>query len=82
MTNLQIIAGEVLTRGIAEPVDTYQGWLRKGMQVTKGSKALFQTRIWKPCKSKDENEDGEKRMILVKASFFGLSQVEAREGGD
>jgi hypothetical protein len=77
MTNKQIIMGEILTRGIMEDVDTYDGWRRRGYQVSRGSKALFQTEIWKPCKTK-KTEDGEARtrLYMVKASFFGRSQVE------
>ena len=90
MTNAQIIETECILNGVTEPVDTYQGWTRVGKQVKKGSKALFQTRIWKPRKNtktrftESENntktrlteEEMESRFILVKASFFGLSQVE------
>lgn len=44
-------------------------------------KARFVTQIWKPCKSKEnaESEDDKqkvsRRMIMVKAAFFGISQV-------
>lgn len=80
MTNLQIIMSEVELHGVTEEVDTYAGWKRRGMQVQKGNKALFQTKIWKPCKQRGD-DGGEKaddsRMILVNASFFGRSQVAA-----
>lgn len=77
MTNMQIIMGEVTLRGITEEVDTYAGWKARNMQVQKGNKALFQTKIWKPCYPKDEdgNRAETPKLILVNASFFGRSQV-------
>jgi len=79
MTNLEIIAGEMMLRGITENCHTYQGWKWRGKQVSKGQKALFTTSIWKPVKSKkSDDEEGEDKgkMILVKAAFFGEHQVE------
>ena len=81
MTNAMIIGMACAQAGITEGVDTYAGWNRRGYQVKKGSKALFKTRIWKPVKAKKiEAEDGSIKdspdMILVKAYFFGESQVE------
>lgn len=82
LTNRQIIMTELALRGIMEDVDTYAGWQRRGMQVQKGQKALFVTEIWKPCKMKKKSnpevEEGETRrkLIMVKAAFFGVSQVE------
>lgn len=83
MTNTQIIATECALNGITEIVDTYQGWSRNGKQVKKGSKALFQTKIWKPRKNSKAKvteemteEELKSKFIMVKASFFGLSQVE------
>ena len=87
MTNKQIIEIECGLNGITENVNTYAGWQRLGFQVKKGSKALFTTEIWKPCKKKkaesDNNTDNEieikptrQKIIMVKAAFFGLSQVE------
>lgn len=82
-TNKQIIAANMLENNITETVDTYQGWKRRGFQVRKGSTALFTTRIWKPCKFKpkdgDESADVSRKLILVNAAFFGLSQVDAIE---
>lgn len=79
-TNKQIIAAECVLNNIMEQVDTFAGWKRRGYSIKKGSKALFSTKIWKPTKIKiksDEGEEGtQKKLILVKASFFGLSQVE------
>lgn len=88
MTNAMIISNAMELNNIREPVDTYQGWKRRGMQVKKGSKALFKTSIWKPCKVKAEAEDDadagevkrEQKLILVPASFFGVSQVEVAAG--
>lgn len=83
MTNAQIIETECILNGVTELVDTYQGWARAGKQVKKGSKALFQTRIWKPRKNSKAKvteemteEELKSKFIMVKASFFGLSQVE------
>ena len=85
LTNRQIIETECAIHEITESVNTYAGWMRLGFQVKKGSKALFTTEIWKPCKKKksDNNTDNEieikparQKMIMVKAAFFGLSQVE------
>lgn len=87
LTNRQIIEIECAIHEITESVNTYAGWMRLGFQVKKGSKALFTTEIWKPCKKKkaesDNNTDNEieikparQKMIMVKAAFFGLSQVE------
>jgi len=50
--------------------------------VQRGMKAKFVTQIWKPCKVKAkedaDSEENKKRwkMIMVKAAFFGISQVE------
>lgn len=78
-TNMQIVAEECLLHGIIEKVDTFDGWRRNGYQVQRGSKALFQTMIWKPCKMRKTDPESEARtkLYLVKASFFGKSQVKA-----
>lgn len=84
MTNTEIIATECMLRNIDEDVDTYQGWARAGLKVQKGSKALFSTKIWMPRSRKDTSNmtDEEKaeeiakgNFYMVKASFFGRSQV-------
>ena len=74
MTNLQIILTECELNGITEAVDTYQGWARSGKQVKKGSKALFQTKIWKPRKNsktqateETTEEELKSKFIMVKA---------------
>ena len=54
MTNLQIIISEMELHGVTEEVDTYAGWQARRMQVKKGNKALFKTKIWKPCYPKDK----------------------------
>ncbi len=81
MSNIEIIANETDLRGITEQVDTFAGWKRRGYVVSKGQKAVFKTKIWKPCKVKEKDENGEerkeKKLILVNAAFFTLSQVEA-----
>jgi hypothetical protein len=61
MTNLEIIASEVITRELLTkeqvnemlekfgmlPYMTYQEWKYKGYQVKKGSKAIIKTKLWK-----------------------------------
>lgn len=89
MTNKMLIYNAAAQAGVDEPVNTYQGWQRMGLQVKKGSKALFKTKIWKPCKLKgkaeaaadrdgEEAPEGDEKLILVDACFFGLSQVEKK----
>lgn len=77
-TNKMIIAIACQENNITEPVATYEQWKYQGFQVKRGMKALFQTTIWKPCKikRKDRNVTPDQKLLLVKASFFGLSQVE------
>lgn len=88
MTNAQIINEVTEALNIMEEVNTYQGWQRAGLQVKKGSKALFQTKIWMPRKkpskaklaamTKEERKAEEEKgdFYMVKASFFGMSQCE------
>lgn len=81
MTNLQIIASAAATAKIPAdmPINTYAGWKRAGFQVKRGEKAVFQTKIWKPCKAKKQDQEEEentgKKLILVNASFFTAEQV-------
>jgi len=77
MTNLEILEMEKMLNKVDEEVDTYAGWKRRGYQVKKGSKALFQTKIWKPFYTAEDGEEEEMKMVKVKASYFGESQVEA-----
>lgn len=77
ITNTEIISSEMVLHGITENVQTYAGWQRLGRQVKKGSKALFKTQIWKPCKVKiPDTSETKSKLIMVKAAFFGLSQTE------
>lgn len=76
MTNLEIVASEVVTKKLlteeqveemlskfgALPYMTYQEWKYKGYQVKKGSKAVIKTKLWKKVKSKDkEKEESEEK---------------------
>ena len=77
MTNLAIVNGAKTLYGITEEVDTFSGWNRRGKKIKAGSKALFKTSIWKPVKNrKNDDEESDSNLILVPASFFGISQVE------
>lgn len=94
MTNLEIVANEVITRELlteeqveemigkfgALPYKTYQEWKYSGYQVKKGSKAIIKTKLWKKVKEKKENEDDKDttKFILVPASLFGADQVEKK----
>ena len=77
VTNRQIIAAECIDHGITEEVNTYAGWQVRGFQVEKGSKAVFKTKIWKPCKVKNKDGEQSKKLLLVNAAFFTASQVKA-----
>lgn len=95
MTNLEIIASEVITRELLTkeqvnemlekfgmlPYMTYQEWKYKGYQVKKGSKAVIKTKLWKKVKKKKKDEDNEEesKFIMVSASLFDSSQVEKIE---
>lgn len=95
MTNLEIIASEVVTRELLTkeqvnemlekfgmlPYMTYQEWKYKGYQVKKGSKAVIKTKLWKKVKNKKKDEDNkeESKFIMVSASLFDSSQVEKIE---
>ena len=83
MTNLAIIIMECEIHGITEDVATYQEWQRRGYQVQKGQKALFDTMIWMPRKKGANQDDSadvmeENRFFMKKAYFFGESQVQAK----
>lgn len=94
MTNLEIVANEVITRDLlteeqveemigkfgALPYKTYQEWKYSGYQVKKGSKAIIKTRLWKKVKEKKEKEEDKDttKFILVPASLFGADQVEKK----
>lgn len=80
ITNRQIIATEKALLNINEECHTYARWKQLGYQVKRGSKALFQTEIWKNAtgtiKTEDGNEQEYQKMFMKKSSFFGFSQVE------
>ena len=75
MTNLEIVASEVVTKKLlteeqveemlskfgALPYMTYQEWKYKGYKVKKGSKAVIKTKLWKKVKSKDKEENNEEK---------------------
>jgi len=78
LTNKEIIMTEKLLHNIEldKIVDTFAGWNKQGYTINKGSKALFQTKIWKPTLLKNKDtETKTKKIILVNASFFSLDQV-------
>ena len=78
MTNIQIVASEVITNNIMTkeeveemlstkgwlPFMTYEEWKYNGYQVKKGSKAVIKTKLWKQVKRK--NEEGEEEKTLLK----------------
>ena len=72
MTNTAIIQENCILYGIFETVHTYAGWQARGMQVKKGSKALFKTAIWKHKAAKTNKDGPEKpaKMFLVKGLGF------------
>lgn len=67
-TNQARIEAAKAAAGILEPVNTWAGWKAQGFTVKHGSKALFMAELIHSSKG-----DGK----TYKASFFGLSQVEA-----
>lgn len=79
MTNKEILMTERLLNNIDFDleINTFAGWNRNGYQVQKGEKALFQTKIWKPCKNKKKDSEQQSNgMYLVKASYFSINQVQ------
>ncbi|MCD8396680.1 MAG: hypothetical protein LUD12_05795 [Lachnospiraceae bacterium] len=66
--NEQRVEAAKLGAGVTEEVNTWAAWKQLGYEVIHGSKALFQAvLIW------GSKGDG----ATYKASFFGLSQVQA-----
>lgn len=61
-----------------EAIHTYAGWQELGFQVCRGQKAVCSFPIWKHTvkKAKEENEEDEEKMFMVKAFFFTINQVE------
>ena len=76
MTNYEIITTEKAIHQIDLEVNTYPGWLREGCKVKAGEKAVFKTKIWKPCKPKKSEDGEEKKLYLVTAHYFTEKQVE------
>jgi antirestriction protein ArdC len=84
MSNREIIANELLFRGINFPYDgnnllTYQEWKKRGFYVRKGEKAFLQVPLWTPCQKvieKDGKEEIQTYFIMKKASLFTHEQVE------
>ena len=80
--NIDLIAAACVENNITEIVKTFPQWKAAGYHIKAGSKALFKTQIWKPCKQKIKDENGNttetQKMRLVNAYFFGISQVERR----
>ena len=80
LTNKEILLQEMIANNINldTKIDTYAGWNRQGYTINKGSKAVFQTQIWKPCKTNKVNKDEvqqQNKMYIVKASYFSVDQV-------
>ena len=76
--NIELIAIACELNNVHEVVKTLPQWNAAGYKVKAGSKALFKTQIWKPCKKKitdDGKEIETTKMRLVDAYFFGISQV-------
>ena len=67
----------LMMQGLAEPVNTYKGWLALGRQVKKGSRAKA---IYVPMFRKELNENGEKEERLtgfkLVPSIFGVSETD------
>ena len=77
--NVELIALACEMNNVHEVVKTLPQWNQAGYKIKAGSKALFKTQIWKPCKKTVKDDDGKEiettKMRLVDAYFFGLSQV-------
>lgn len=78
--NIDLIVAACAEHNIFEIVKTFPQWKAAGYHIKAGSKALFKAQIWKPCKQKIKDENGNttetQKLRLVDAYFFGLSQVE------
>ena len=66
--NAQRVAAAAAQAGISEAVATWAEWKKAGYQVIHGSKALFMVELIHASRGAG---------AVYKASFFGLSQVEA-----
>ena len=79
VTNKEILFAECITHNIDPTktiINTFAGWKVNGYVVKKGSKAIFTTTIWRPCKYKDKEGNELSKLRLVKASYFTSEQVE------
>lgn len=82
LTNAEIIAGEMLMRGLKEEIHTYEKWKSMGFSVKKGEKSEIKFPIWKYGKPKIETkEDGTEvkkggYCFMKMSAFFRQSQVE------
>ena len=78
--NIDLIAAACVENNVTEIVKTFPQWKAAGYHIKAGSKALFKAQIWKPCKQKITDENGNtetvQKLRLVDAYFFGISQVE------
>ena len=78
VTNKQILMSECISHNLdpfSVVINTFAGWKANGYTVIKGSKAVFTTTIWKPCKYKDKDGNESSKLRLVKASYFTSEQV-------
>ena len=90
MTNLEIVINEALAKEIFTeeqvegyisegdiPLKTFKEWQKAGFMVKRGQKARLETRLWKLCpgKKEEENVESSERFILVPAYLFTKDQV-------
>lgn len=80
MSNKEIILAECAMNGFnwdGNNLYTFAEWQSKGMKITKGSKAVINTRLWKPITTTNkETNEQETKYIMVNASLFSSEQVE------
>lgn len=80
MSNQEIILAECAMNGFewnGNNLYTFAEWQSKGMKIIKGSKAVINTRLWKPVTSTNkETGEQETHYIMVAASLFSTEQVE------
>lgn len=97
MTNFKIVMNEAINAGLFTkeeienfisknqhpPIFTYQEWQKQGFQVKKGEKAKLTCKIWKPKRTKKEeqNEEDTGEFFLKMSNFFIFEQVEKIEKG-
>lgn len=79
MCNAEIIANEMILRGIQEEIHTFQRWKAMGFSVKKGEKSSIKFPIWKYTTVKVDEETGKEKpshAFLKVSAFFTFSQVE------